>query len=65
MTDEQPKRLRGQRGPGKKPRMVHVTLRLPPHVVERFSTGGTLSQNIRDALTMLTEGVTCEQKESS
>ena len=46
MTEEV-KRKRGQRGPGKKGRMAHVTMRLPQDVVDYF--GGS-SIRMREAL---------------
>lgn len=46
MTEE-PKRYRGQRGPGKKERMAHLTIRLPQEVVDYFG-GSTVK--MREAL---------------
>lgn len=45
---EQPKRYRGQRGPNKlaKPRMAHVTMRVPQEVVDYY--GSTIK--MREAL---------------
>ena len=49
MTDEAPKRYRGQRGPNKvqRPRMPHISIRLPQEVVDYY--GGSTTR-MRDAL---------------
>lgn len=51
---EQPKRYRGQRGPGKKPKMAAlVGIRLPQHVYEFFD-GSSVA--MRHVLTAWAEG---------
>lgn len=47
MTNEEPKRYRGQRGPGKKPTLRNISVRLPTEVVDFFG-GSTI--RIREAL---------------
>ena len=55
MSEEQPKRYRGQRGPNKvpRPRMLHVTMRLPQHVVDFYGGSSTV---MRHVLTRWAEG---------
>lgn len=55
MSDETPKRYRGQRGPNKvpRPKMALLSLRLPQHVVD-FYEGST--PRMRAVLTAWAEG---------
>jgi uncharacterized protein (DUF4415 family) len=43
-------RKRGQRGPGKKPALVHVTLRIPAETLEFYRRSGWASNAMREAL---------------
>lgn len=54
MTDDQPKRSRGQRGPGRKPKMEgFISIRLPQHVYDHFDGSSTA---MRMVLTAWVEG---------
>jgi uncharacterized protein (DUF4415 family) len=44
------KRKRGQRGLGKEPAMVHVTLRIPAETLEFYKRSGWASNAMREAL---------------
>jgi len=44
------KRKRGQRGPGKKPALVHITLRIPVETLEFYRRSGWASNAMREAL---------------
>lgn len=44
------KRKRGQRGPGKKPALVHVTLRIPAETLAFYKRSGWVSNAMREAL---------------
>lgn len=44
------KRKRGQRGPGKKPAMVHVSLRIPAETLEFYKRGNEASNAMREVL---------------
>lgn len=55
MSDETPKRCRGQRGPNKvqRPKMALLSIRLPQHVVAHFNGS---SPHMRAVLTAWAEG---------
>lgn len=44
------KRERKGRGPGKKPALVHVTLRIPAETLEFYKRSGWASNAMREAL---------------
>jgi hypothetical protein len=43
-------RKRGQRGPGKKPALVHISLRIPAETLEFYRRSGWASNAMREAL---------------
>lgn len=47
---EEPKRKRGQRGAGKRPRMVLMTVRLPPDVADYYRSLPKYTKQLRDVL---------------
>lgn len=49
MTEET-KRKRGQRGPGKKPAMEHVTIRVPVKTMEFYRSFPSFSAEMREVL---------------
>lgn len=48
--DENIKRKRGQRGLGKEPAMVHISLRIPVETLEFYKRSGWASNAMRQAL---------------
>jgi hypothetical protein len=46
-----PKRKRGQRGPGKKPKMIHVTIRIPQETFEYYKHFAQPTVTMRVVLT--------------
>ena len=47
---ENTKRKRGERGLGKEPAMVHVSLRIPAETLEFYKRSGLASNAMREAL---------------
>ncbi len=48
--DEEIKRRPGQRGPGKKPAMEHVSIRVPIKVMDFYRSFPSCSEKLREAL---------------
>jgi uncharacterized protein (DUF4415 family) len=49
-SEQNIKRKRGVRGPGKKPALVHVTIRIPADTLAFYKRSGWASNAMREAL---------------